>query len=79
MRRARRAGRGADPGAGTFLEPLHLCAEALVEREADPAWADAVQAPDLDLRVGRLELGEHGIMIGRGDAAPPFLLATTAP
>ena len=34
-------GRGADQRVGVFLEPSHLAAEALVEREPGAAGADA--------------------------------------
>lgn len=57
-------GRGADTRVGVFLEPPHLAAEALVEREPGAAGADAVQCLDPDADIGRAELGQHGIRIG---------------
>src|SRR5260221_215238 len=47
----------ADGGVGVFLEPFHLAAEALVERESGAARADGMQRPDPGLRVGGAEPG----------------------
>ena len=62
--------RGADGGVGIFLQPFHLAAEPLVERESGGTRADAVQCPGPGPRVGRPQQGEHRAGIGRG-AAPP--------
>src|SRR5215470_1410151 len=64
---------GADPGIRVLLEPLHLAAEPLIQREPGGARADAVQRPGPGLRVRGAQAHQHGIRIRRALAGPPFV------